>query len=229
MFYLKCATLSSVGKEIAAWESAALCVCGGRERQREHPCVCTESQMNLALSVLLKTAHSQNLGHAQHVSLYLFILIPPCISSCVCVFLLCLLWPRMSVALSVCVACNKYCCSDQSSKSFHFCIEFLHFGWIQGCTNRWLVCLFCCCWSDCIFFPPRGLNQSGSTLVRILAKYWLLCWQSTLPHKVRVWWSLSLQHLLPTILGSYLVFPSMLMKKKMKTHFFMCLSAPAFS
>lgn len=68
-----------------------------------------------------------------------------------------------------------------------FTSDVLKVAWPDGLAFFW--------WSDSIFsrrFPSRGLNQSGCTLARILAKYWPLCWQSTLPHKVRVLQSLSL-------------------------------------
>lgn len=189
MFYLKCGTLSPGRKKIAVWERQQvehLCVCVCK-RDTEHLCVHSESQMNLAASVLLK---KQDIGHAQHASFYLFNLIPVGLSLFMPLYCVCC---SLEWVLSVFVHFIQCCCSDwgyQSKKSPDFCF--------QGCMKRCFVACCCLLLSDCIFsyrFHSRVLSQSGCTLARILAKYLPLCWQSTLPHKVRVlrvsftlWW-----------------------------------------
>ena len=79
-----------------------VCVC---VTEREHRCVHTESQMSLALSVLLQTTRSQNMGQAQHVSFYRCLVIglfkSLCVFQCVCVFVLFLLRPETNVSLSL--------------------------------------------------------------------------------------------------------------------------------
>ena len=63
--------------------------------------------MSLALSVLLQTTRSQNMGQAQHVSFYRCLVIglfkSLCVLHCVCVcvFVLFLLRPKMNVSLSL--------------------------------------------------------------------------------------------------------------------------------
>lgn len=147
-----------------------------------------ELQISVTLFVLLQTTKSQNMGHAQHVSFYLscygLIQIPVCVLFCMCVFFI--VCATVSHSLSHFVHYTFCFMSDlcnQYNWSFKFDSGFFH---IPSCMNRWF---WDCFWCDSIFsvhFPTRGLNQSGYTLARILAKYWPLCWQSTLPHKVRV-------------------------------------------
>lgn len=90
---------------------------------------------------------------------------------------------------SVCLcAPNELHCSDQSRRfydPFSLWVLLMHRKLYKPFLG------FCCFFFNLIaschffFFPSRVLNQSGSTLGRTLAKYWLLCWHSTLPHRVR--------------------------------------------
>jgi len=145
--------------------------------------------MSLALCALLQTAKSQNVGHAQHVSFFICLFLQafakPCVFHCVWVSF------HGSCNKPESVSCCLCCCTlgrhrgSALFKRSNFDLLLLYIEWIPSCMNRWFGGL----WSDCTFscvFPSRVLNQSGYTLERISARSWLLCWPSTLPHKVRV-------------------------------------------
>lgn len=109
MFYLKCETLSAGGKKIAVWDRAS--------KRCDRECASIyESQMCLALSVLFQTTKSQNMGHAQHVSFYLYLVIGLFKSLCVC-FKLCM---RLSI---VCAAAWNECLSPSLALSLSFSLS----------------------------------------------------------------------------------------------------------
>lgn len=123
MFYLKCETLSARGKKIAVWDRAS------KRCNRECASI-YESQMCLALSVLFQTTKSQNMGHAQHVSFYLYLVIGLFKSLCVCVcfkcacvFLLFVQQPGMSVSLPLWLSLTLSPCLCALNKRYssHHC------------------------------------------------------------------------------------------------------------
>lgn len=136
-------------------------------------CVPSKLQMRLTPCVLLQGTKSQNIGHTR---MSLFISVSSEAYSN----------PRVFQHLCVCVCSSIVCAALICAIGSKFGPTLLPHLMHSGSYGMNISFFFLSLMQSSVSFPSRGLNQSGCTLVKILARSWPRCWHSTLPHRVRV-------------------------------------------